>query len=776
MAEQLPPLFLRRQGARESLLLGEEINGGEFGDVYACAGAHQDLAVKIYKRKTTAVENETKIGWMINLRPPLIEKRHNGRAYYQLAWPNEKVFDGTGTFIGFTMPKVDTSNAVNLEWLMSDDGISSSNIPIHYSFRLHVAWNLALVFDSLHDSGVSVIDVKPDNILFYKDTGYVCLLDCDSFIPSDASQPAVGAGCTPGYILPEARRGANDYAPDEFREEQDRFALALLIFRLMNQGVHPFMGKILDRSIADRGLDLQERIDHQFYAYGLRPSSTINAAAQSRHEWFDDETRRLFDRAFGSRSRPSAKEWADHLARYVGPGATDLMKCARKPDEHVHFGKGCGACVAEEDLRRLKSRRKQGAPPLQAAGQPTPGLQAGPFAQLPVQQGNLRVPVRASNTVWLVIAALGVVGILLLMLGRSGGIGTPKSAPVPTTQWSSGIVWKAPDGADQAIKECRDWDCFFGVLARFSAPAETVAFLRAEQQIAPTKDIGYPISFHGRGGVKAVEIFYPGLGMEGVTEFVFANGADNILRPKDDFDRISGSSAAYQQFRSSYPKVTPWDGMDYVNEVNASDGSQQFQFKQTLLNGCHACSVLGTLKLGYNFDASGHFTGMVILGIDPDKDVAYGAVHDELAEKSALWQPTLVTKADGSTETASSQTQISDNVPPYSSPKKCRFSINLNPNMTSGWFLLDQAFNINNVSIQRGNLTELALPASVPATALTIQCNNAAACISPIYSDQRGTQASVTAAALLVSPENADTVVSDFQKMQSICGQAASTP
>jgi serine/threonine protein kinase len=464
MVGELPALCVHGRSRAEPLELGDEIDSGEFGVVYALAGSRRHLALKVYKRKETANEVDQKIGWMISLRPPLLEQQHRGKTYFQLAWPHEKVFDAYRQFSGFTMPKIDVSNAVNLEWLMSNDSIQAQTIPQLYSFRLHVAWNLSAVFAGLHQSGVCVIDVKPDNILFYKDVGYVCLLDCDSFIPIDKNEPAVGAGCTPGYILPEAYRGRDNYAPDDFREEQDRFALAVLIFRLMNEGVHPFMGRITDRALASSGLDLQERIDRKLYGYGVNPNPQMKPAIQSRHQWFDDSTRHLFDRAFGSQDRPSAKEWADHLAEYVGPAATKLNTCKIKPKEHVHFGKGCSACSAEEELRKLKART-----PPQPKGtsglSPLPPMQ-NPGYSPPVPPVQVILPNKGLQG-WLWLFGLGALGLFIFGQCVNRPNTLPLSPQMPATtstvaDTQSGDAIPASPPTPPAEKPCADQAVLLG--------------------------------------------------------------------------------------------------------------------------------------------------------------------------------------------------------------------------------------------------------------------------------------------------------------------------
>jgi hypothetical protein len=329
------------------------------------------------------------------------------------------------------------------------------------------------------------------------------------------------------------------------------------------------------------------------------------------------------------------------------------------------------------------------------------------------------------------------------------------STPAAVSRWTAAMAWKAPDGADDAIKGCKDWACLYGVLQRNGAPAETVEFLNAEHQAAPTDDLGYPVAFRGSGRVKAVEIFDPGLGMEGTSEFLFVNGPDGIVRPKIDINQATGSSPDFQRFKVTYPQVTPWDGLAFHQEVLLANGAQQFQFTQTLLNGCHACAVLGTLNIGFNFDGSGHYTGMSVLGVDSEKDAPYGALADDLAQTSQFFEALNLSEADGSTVSAQTQTIIS-------AKGRCQFSVNTNPTLTTGWFMLDQTFNVKDVQVQRSSVP--------PSNELTILCNNSNACISQVYSDKRGAGAAISAVTLIVPQESLDAVALDVQRLQSICG------
>ena len=90
-------------------------------------------------------------------------------------------------------------------------------------------------------------------------------------------------------------------------EEQDKFALAVMIFKLLNNGIHPFSG--VPRINDEEMLSIQNRIEQYHYAYGLWPDTYQAPHPYSIHEFFDKKTLELFERAFvRGGKRPTAEE------------------------------------------------------------------------------------------------------------------------------------------------------------------------------------------------------------------------------------------------------------------------------------------------------------------------------------------------------------------------------------------------------------------------------------------------------------------------------------
>src|SRR5208282_1027101 len=124
---------------------------------------------------------------------------------------------------------------------------------------------------------------------------------------------------TPEYLAPEFHEKAVTRP-----EAQDWFALATIIFRLLNYGIHPFAGIAASRYRCPA--ELSGRIKLGLYPYGKFPSSNVRAAPASVHECFPDSIRELFDRSFatGTRSRASAYEWATVLSAFANKGMGNM--------------------------------------------------------------------------------------------------------------------------------------------------------------------------------------------------------------------------------------------------------------------------------------------------------------------------------------------------------------------------------------------------------------------------------------------------------------------
>ncbi len=215
-ASNLMPLTLNPKAA-----LGA---GGE-GSVFEVGNR---LAAKLYRKPSEAIQNK--------LKTMLVQQSPDAQDE-SIAWPMDLLLDESGIIVGFLMPQaIAAQPIVDYYNPKTRLGFSPS-----FNYRdLHcTARNLAAAVEKLHEQGYVIGDLNESNILVTQ-TAQVTLVDADSIQVID------------GENLYRCRVGKAEFMPPELQgqnlsevtrtDEQDNFALAILIFQTLMEGCHPFAG------------------------------------------------------------------------------------------------------------------------------------------------------------------------------------------------------------------------------------------------------------------------------------------------------------------------------------------------------------------------------------------------------------------------------------------------------------------------------------------------------------------------------------------------------
>ena len=326
----------------EQIKLGNLLNkGGAAGKVYEVVNMPQKVA-KIFHERQKSNTNRLKLEAMVMNNPHIPSVKALGVEYVQIAWPEAILEDDEGYCVGYIMPFINTAEAVSLDHLMQSAVRAKLGLSDSYEYRVLAAYNVALMVASLHRHGHYIIDLKPSNVSVYKKTMTVAMFDCDGFSIQGEQARYPAEFVSEEYIYPE---GMNQSCED-MGEEQDKFALAVIIFKLLNNGIHPFSGVVKKNS--DSALSIQERIAQYHYAYGMWGDNYQNPHPYSIHTFLPQSTLKLFDRAFvKGQERPTAAEWEAELDYLY----KNRKHCKKNPNHAYFTNKGCGLCVAEEKLK-----------------------------------------------------------------------------------------------------------------------------------------------------------------------------------------------------------------------------------------------------------------------------------------------------------------------------------------------------------------------------------------------------------------------------------------
>jgi hypothetical protein len=326
------------------LTLGKLLKSGGAGSIFRINEA-AELVAKIYHPQVDHSVYEHKVEAMLTLVPDLPDIDEGGVREVQMAWPRLLLRDHRRQFLGFAMPLLDFQTSVELECVMQERQARAEGLPTGLGAKVTLAANLAGVIAELHRQGHYVVDLKPVNLRFYRRSLHVTMLDCDGCSIRGKDQRFRAPQFTPEYLAPEFHgRGFSGEEQSSDEESQDRFALAVVVFQLLNFGIHPFTGRPASDSVPT---DIPGRIARRCYAYGVRPNPKMAPNPASGHAAMPLQLRELFDRAFEGTGlvRPSASDWMTLLREYGQRSSGKLSKCQANA-EHEHFtGQACAACA-----------------------------------------------------------------------------------------------------------------------------------------------------------------------------------------------------------------------------------------------------------------------------------------------------------------------------------------------------------------------------------------------------------------------------------------------
>ena len=207
-----------------------------------------------------------------------------------------------------------------------------------WDFLVQVARNCAAAFDEVHKLGVVIGDVNERNILVSND-GLVKLLDCDSY-QVNVSGRIVTCGVGNELWTPPELQG-RDFTGLVRTTNHDLFGLAVMIFRLLFMGRHPFAG------IPTRSNELMIDKAIAAYLFAFSPKAWPQGIKPPKNsiplDCVTSPVASLFELAFLTGSaQPAARPTAERWTRALDELKQGLITCAR--DSSHHYCRPLSAC------------------------------------------------------------------------------------------------------------------------------------------------------------------------------------------------------------------------------------------------------------------------------------------------------------------------------------------------------------------------------------------------------------------------------------------------
>ena len=304
-------------------------------------------AVKIFNGETNI--DVDKLIYMVDNIPSNLYVEISKIKYPKYSWPIYLLYNEPELkdISGYVTPLIDENSSFTLDYFYDYNLMKKLNSSIVHSLnvKIEIIYNLCVLISELHELGHAFVDLKPQNIRVYEDNFMVSLLDCDGFLIHNSVKNSNfnGTMVTTDYISPELLNSNNKI--DFMDQRQDNFALAVIIFQMLNNGIHPFQGILLDENLDASTND--DKVKLGLYPYGVIQSKNIYPRKNSIHDTFPLNLRNLFDKAFtDSINRPSAQDWVNEFFKIKSNKLID--NCDNFPDNisHIKF-KNCACPVCK---------------------------------------------------------------------------------------------------------------------------------------------------------------------------------------------------------------------------------------------------------------------------------------------------------------------------------------------------------------------------------------------------------------------------------------------
>ncbi|WP_425614664.1 helix-hairpin-helix domain-containing protein [Anatilimnocola sp. NA78] len=325
--------YLGPQG--QTYWLGNQIAAGGEGAIYEITGLSQ-LVAKLY-HSPPSTRKAAKLAAMVAMASDEIAE--------VAAWPVATLHAvAGGPPVGIVMPKIEAASEMHE---LDSPAHRRTHFPAaDWRFLVRAARNCAASVQTMHSNGIVIGDINNRGFLVSKDA-LVKVIDCDSFQLKHHADVFYCDVAVPEFLPPELH--GSPLSSTLRTANHDAFGLAVVIFRLLMMGRHPFAGYrgSGDKPIPQLIKEFRFAFGHDAAAFQMAPPPHSLLLAD-----LSPELNSLFMRAFSKGSnvegvRPHARRWAEALSRFEAK----IRRCANDPSHFYYEGLAdCPWCRIQRGL------------------------------------------------------------------------------------------------------------------------------------------------------------------------------------------------------------------------------------------------------------------------------------------------------------------------------------------------------------------------------------------------------------------------------------------
>ena len=213
--------------------------------------------------------------------------------------------------------------------------------------------------------------------------------------------------------------------------------------------------------------------------------------------------------------------------------------------------------------------------------------------------------------------AIALVALILVVGQRSqqpAMVHAQLASPSISVTFGLSEVWTPSNNAITALHSCQnqDFSCVQPIMQADGASDDAVAFYRLTEW--------FLADIQNTGVVQLATVFNPWRANEN-DQPALLGGMPIAIYPEQLSVGNQGDAEndpAYQALKAANPDLLFWTpGPSFEGTDVSPEGGQRFIFDYRLLNGCHACAILGLARYAFDFAPDGTFANARYLSIAP---------------------------------------------------------------------------------------------------------------------------------------------------------------
>jgi len=180
-------------------------------------------------------------------------------------------------------------------------------------------------------------------------------------------------------------------------------------------------------------------------------------------------------------------------------------------------------------------------------------------------------------------------------------------------RWSNAVVWSGDLNSCRQGEAAATRECLITAMRSAGANADAIA---AAEQLSSGGELAYASAWHEQDGVGVATVTYPFRANtnEG-TRLIDASGkridVDDVA-----LDDTLRADPGVQALLQADPQAMPFAPAQAAASTPLDGGGVRLLYR-TPLRECHACADVGTVQIGYDFDAQRNFIGQQIVPVAP---------------------------------------------------------------------------------------------------------------------------------------------------------------